>query len=375
MFPLSKRAELALLSIVFFLSMVGHEVVIESIWESFKTDIPDGIAAYITLFQFTFVGLGALTVEIFAPTPTDASSAGTVADKRPLGFWLSHLPYFGLAVLVFLSTALSNHSVHYVQYPVKVVFKSSKLMPTMLVSTLLGNSKSFGITDYAAAALLCVGTAGFAYGGGKGGKEGVSVMATLFGCGLLLISVLADAFLPNLQQKVMSKDVSPERLMLKTNFIGAIILLAAMAVTGDLFACVDFSMRNPMVNINLVGCAVTLFVAVYCMTKMVKTAGSVFAVTVATLRKGVTVITSYVVFPKEISASHVVSLLFVGSGLVLHEVHNQREKARQRAKEEAEPKERLLESSSPTHDGVDRLEAGYRVARSASFPSVGKLAD
>lgn len=48
-------------------------------------------------------------------------------------------------------------------------------------------------------------TAGFAYGGGKGGKEGVSVMATLFGCGLLLISVLADAFLPNLQQKVMSK--------------------------------------------------------------------------------------------------------------------------------------------------------------------------
>jgi hypothetical protein len=109
--------------------------------------------------------------------------------------------------------------------------------------------------------------------------------------------------------------------------------------------------------------------------RMVKTAGSVFAVTVATLRKGVTVITSYVVFPKEISASHVVSLLFVGSGLVLHEVHNQREKARQRAKEEAEPKDRLLESSSPTHDGVDRLEAGYRVARSASFPSVGKLAD
>jgi Kef-type K+ transport system membrane component KefB len=76
MFPLSKRAELALLSMVFFLSMVGHEVVIESIWESFKTDIPDGIAAYITLFQFTFVGLGALTVETFAPTPTDASSAG-----------------------------------------------------------------------------------------------------------------------------------------------------------------------------------------------------------------------------------------------------------------------------------------------------------
>eukprot|EP00959_Pyramimonas_sp_CCMP1952_P018520 391200-Pyramimonas_sp.AAC.2 len=46
--------------------------------------------------------------------------------------------------------------------------------------------------------------AGFAYGGGKG-KDGIALWDSLYGITLLLISVMADAFLPNLQQKVMAK--------------------------------------------------------------------------------------------------------------------------------------------------------------------------
>ena len=214
---LGKPAELTLLSVIFFSFMVAHEVVIEGMWESF-TNIPDGIALYITLFQFTFVGLGALTVEALLPTMSDSTPTGTFSraavedpsirdgrveilpltslrskhrlkldvnaqiiheimlvfsalttlevlpvhptggEKRQLGFWMNWLPFLGLSFLVFMSTALSNHAVHYVQYPVKVVFKSSKLLPTMLVSTCIGNSKAFGVADYAAALLLCVGT-------------------------------------------------------------------------------------------------------------------------------------------------------------------------------------------------------------------------
>eukprot|EP00240_Pyramimonas_obovata_P003693 CAMPEP_0118949124 /NCGR_PEP_ID=MMETSP1169-20130426/49067_1 /TAXON_ID=36882 /ORGANISM="Pyramimonas obovata, Strain CCMP722" /LENGTH=356 /DNA_ID=CAMNT_0006895687 /DNA_START=182 /DNA_END=1249 /DNA_ORIENTATION=+ len=352
---LGKPAELALLSFMFFSFMVAHEVVIEGMWESF-THIPDGIALYITLFQFTFVGLGALTVEALLPSTSDSASAG--GEKRQIGFWMNWLPYLGLSVLVFMSTALSNHAVHYVQYPVKVVFKSSKLMPTMLVSTCIGNSKAFGVVDYAAALLLCIGTAGFAYGGGKG-KEGILLLESIYGCGLLLLSVFADAFLPNLQQKVMAKDVSPERLMMKTNFIGAGILLVAMAVTGHMFDCIDFSIRHPKANINLVLCAVTLFVAVFCMTRLVKTAGSVFSVTVATLRKGATVIMSYLIFPKEVSALHVVSLILVASGLVLHEAHSQYEKARQKEMKE-DPGTRPADEPQQ----MEKVESGLLKTRS-----------
>eukprot|EP00976_Prorocentrum_cordatum_P086155 1186391-Prorocentrum_minimum.AAC.6 len=73
---IGKHAELVLLSVVFFTFMIAHEVVIEGMWESFK-NIPDGIALYITLFQFTFVGVGALTVEALLPTASDSASAGT----------------------------------------------------------------------------------------------------------------------------------------------------------------------------------------------------------------------------------------------------------------------------------------------------------
>eukprot|EP00241_Pyramimonas_parkeae_P019465 CAMPEP_0114294138 /NCGR_PEP_ID=MMETSP0059-20121206/9966_1 /TAXON_ID=36894 /ORGANISM="Pyramimonas parkeae, Strain CCMP726" /LENGTH=310 /DNA_ID=CAMNT_0001415895 /DNA_START=440 /DNA_END=1372 /DNA_ORIENTATION=- len=244
-------------------------------------------------------------------------------DIPVLGPWL---PYVGLSVLVFLSTALANHSVHYVQYVLKVVFKSSKLMPTMIVSTFMGNSKGFGGVEYLAAFLLCSGTAGFAYGSGKE-EEGKSALSLVYGCSLLFVSITADAFVPNAQQKLMRSNVTPEDLMFKTNIVGCVVLVVCMSVSGELWHCLQFSIEKPMANVNLSLCAVTLFVAVYCMTRLVKAAGSVFAVTIATIRKAVTVVLSYCIFPKELTSMHVLSLMAVGSGLVLYEINNQKQKA------------------------------------------------
>lgn len=61
--------------------------------------------------------------------------------------------------------------------------------------------------------------------------------------------------------------------------------------------------------------------------RLVKAAGSVFAVTIATIRKAVTVVLSYCIFPKELTSMHVLSLMAVGSGLVLYEINNQKQKA------------------------------------------------
>ena len=45
-------------------------------------------------------------------------------------------PYIRLSLAVFGATALATHSLHYVSYPTKVVFKAAKLIPTMIVSTM-----------------------------------------------------------------------------------------------------------------------------------------------------------------------------------------------------------------------------------------------
>jgi hypothetical protein len=106
--------EMTVLVVVFFLSMLLHEVCNEALWERF--DPPKAIALWITCFQFTALALcsKAMLLRNAAPAPAEPPV------ETPSPHWKIWLPYVGLSLLVFLSTGLSNHSVHYVQYPLKV---------------------------------------------------------------------------------------------------------------------------------------------------------------------------------------------------------------------------------------------------------------
>jgi len=323
--------------------MLIFELVTEGLWASFRQfdDFPQSIGLYLAMFQFLFLAVGALGVKVFkrcrarpiskqdlAPEAAEEGrheqpTAGRKDLRQVVREWV---PYVALSILVFLSTGLANQSVNHVPYVLKVVFKSSKLMPTMLVSTLMGNSEShYNAMEYGAAVCLCLGTAGFAYGSGSH-DTGRPLWSLLYGCFLLMTAVLADAFIPNAQQKVMAQRVSPEDLMLRTNILGTGLLLAMMAATGELYTCVVFTMAHPAANINLVLCGITLFTAVFCMTSLVNAAGSVFAVTIGTARKGASVVLSYLIFPKELTSVHAVSLASVAAGVVLHEYNSQRKK-------------------------------------------------
>jgi undecaprenyl pyrophosphate phosphatase UppP len=65
--------------------------------------------------------------------------------------------------------------------------------------------------------------------------------------------------------------------------------------------------------------------------RLLKIAGSVLTVAVATLRKTVTVVLSYLIFPKELRTQHVVSFAAVATGLVLYEVTTQIKKRKEAA--------------------------------------------
>merc|ERR1719265_2573604 len=101
----------------------------------------------------------------------------------------SWLPYMGLVACVFGGTGLPNIAAGWVQYPVKVLFKSSKLIPTMLVSVLMANSKSFAWVEYIAAGLMCIGTAGFSF---KPGQSDAPSSYVTLGIILLCMSTICD---------------------------------------------------------------------------------------------------------------------------------------------------------------------------------------
>ena len=61
----------------------------------------------------------------------------------------------------------------------------------------------------------------------------------------------------------------------------------------------------------------SLALAVFSYTRLIKESGSVVAVGVATLRKVVTVILSYAVYPKPFTMTHAISSVLVLGGILL----------------------------------------------------------
>jgi len=230
-----------------------------------------------------------------------------------------------LAILIFASTALPNWAVEYVYFPAKVVAKSTKLVPTMFVSVLMGNSKRFTMVDYCSAILLCLGSAGFALNSGRVevDEKGVEKLRENLWFGLLLLTTasFADALVPNLQQKVMKAGASAEMVALRVNSIGAAWVFVFLFVSGAVYewAFTIFAQTPELFILMLTGSA-TLGIAVLAYTMLIREAGSVVAVAIATARKVLTLTLSYVVFPgdgKTFGMSHAISALAVALGMAL----------------------------------------------------------
>lgn len=311
----------------FSLSMLLMEVMLEALFALER--VPRTISLWNSTFAFFFcAALPAMLArwqrpqEKGLPKPAEDLERGKPTDEDRAGrhavLLRTWAPYLCLSLMQFAAQTAANHSVHFVDFTVKVVFKASKLLPTMLVSTLMGNARSFTPVEYLAALLLCGGTAMFSHGGGKGhaGSDDSGAFAT--GVLLLVFAVLAEGVIPNAQQLLLKGGVDPNTLMIRTNIIGAVGGAVGLAVSGDVWQLAEFARGTPVVVPLLVGAGLMLSTSVMCYTRIIREVGSVFAVGASTLRKVVTVLLSFMLFPgKAFNAVRAVGLASVLAGVLL----------------------------------------------------------
>lgn len=303
--------------LVFVCAMIGHELALEAATTEFA--FVDSIAYSVTLFQFAFCLLLPLIV-----TQCRALS------KFPRTL-RSSLPYVRLSLVVFGATALASQSLKYVNYPTKVVFKSAKLIPTMIVATVMGQQgRHYGWMDYVAAMLLCLGAAGYAMDSSV--EHGPVNNSSLPGLVLLMISIFCDALVPNLQQSLMvtpssttnqmtqTEGLSATELMVNVNAVGFSGLLVYMSAMGQLREGIQTCIEFPRLVVYLTLVGLGLSTAVLAYTRLIQVSGSVVAVAVATLRKVATVALSYVIFPKPLLPIHIASGMAVLAGILLSTV-------------------------------------------------------
>lgn len=289
---------------LFFGAMVGQEVALEAASTTFAE--LDALANAATCFQFLFC--------VLLPLAISKGQGLKDLPKTPREI----LPYVGLSLLVFGATGLATRAVKYVTYPTKVIFKSAKLIPTMLVAT-VWQGKRYGRVEYLAAALLCGGAAGYSYGTGNKTSSGAARDSSmqLWGIALLVTSIFCDAIVPNYQKLLMTNGVPAGQLMINVNVVGALGIFGYMLLTGQLMDVIEACQTHPRLLIYLTCVGVGMSSAVWAYTKLIQATTSVVAVTVATLRKVATIILSYVLFPKPILTIHIFSSLLVFAGMIL----------------------------------------------------------
>ena len=360
-----RRCAPVLYAAVYFACMVIVDFTIEGTQNAF----PDlmGLPYCMTLFQFSFC--------FFLPV---AISKGKTIKKFPKSI-IAISPYIVLSLVVFSSNVCKSASARYVSFPTKVIFRSTKLIPVIIVASMLNldDQRKYGRLDYVAASLLCAGAAGYSLGEHSLNDDKED---SYFGLLLLTGSVLCDAFTPNIQQWLMNpaksstnesiiripspkKFSSPSRsetafpdiiisdssigatrkkmvarrlsrkdwnflhkgglglsateLMTNAYAVGCVGLLAFMLFTGHLGDAVGEAMISPHLFGNLTLIGLSMSIAVFAHTRLIKESGAVIAVTVTTLREFVTVLLSYLIYPKIFSSLHAISALSVFGGIIL----------------------------------------------------------
>lgn len=249
------------------------------------------------------------------------------------------------------SSSLSNISLNYINFPTKVVFRSCKLIPTMVIASVI-HKKTFSAIEYACATAICAGLVMFAAADWE-----LTPSFNPIGLGLVSMSVCADAILPNAQERLFRMGSSRLEVTLFTNVFTLIAMTLTTVASGDFFLCMQAMLKDSALSGYFFVYTFIAYIAISMHMAIVKRYGGVTAVLVATGRKGMTIVLSFLLFPKAFSwyfpmgASLVLGGLLVSSLVKIRMKNDPLTSKASRSQIEPSPK------SNDSNMGIEKTES------------------
>ena len=161
--------------------------------------------------------------------------------------------YLKLSLLTLSGMYFTNWSLQYLNYPTRVLFKSSKLLPTMVAGTLM-QGRTYSALEYCAAAGLVVGILLFTMGDAE-----LRPSFQPIGVGLICIGVAADAATSNYEEKTFFRSEQPAsqpEVVAFSSLFGSMWALMLLLPTSELQEAMAHSMVHADVVPLLVSSAV-----------------------------------------------------------------------------------------------------------------------
>jgi adenosine 3'-phospho 5'-phosphosulfate transporter B3 len=221
--------------------------------------------------------------------------------------------YLMLSVLTILGTYLTMKSLHYLSYVTRVLFKSSKLVPTMIAGTVM-QGRRYSIMEYVAAGFLVLGISLFTLGDADA-KGSFSWM----GIPLIVGGVVADAATSNFEEKMFFRIESPAsaaEVMCWSSLFGSLYALVLCFFQGELALAVQFSQLHPDFIPKALISSVCGYLSVIFVMNLIKQYGASVTEMAKSLRKVCTVVISFLIFPKTFCWQYLVGGIMVVISLV-----------------------------------------------------------
>ncbi|KAL6965095.1 enolase-phosphatase E1 [Sarracenia purpurea var. burkii] len=223
--------------------------------------------------------------------------------------------YVKLSAVLMGSHGLTKGSLAFLNYPAQLIFKSTKVLPVMIMGAFIpGLRRKYPPHEYVSALLLVVGLILFTLADAQ-----TSPTFSLIGVLMVSGALIMDAFLGNLQEAIftMNPETTQMEMLFCSTIVGMPFLIPPMLLTGELFVAWNSCSQNPYVYGVLVFEAMATFVGQVSVLSLIAIFGAATTAMVTTARKGVTLLLSYLIFTKPLTEQHGTGLLLISMGIAL----------------------------------------------------------
>ncbi|KAB2089598.1 hypothetical protein ERO13_A03G060950v2 [Gossypium hirsutum] len=198
--------------------------------------------------------------------------------------------YVKLSGVLMGSHGLTKGSLAYLNYPAQIMFKSTKVLPVMIMGAFVpGLRRKYPFNEYISALLLVVG------------------------------ALIMDAFLGNFQEAIftMNPETTQMEMLFCSTIVGIPFLLVPMVLTGELFKAWSSCSQHPYIYCVLVFEAMATFIGQVSVLSLIAIFGAATTAMITTARKAVTLLLSYIIFTKPLTECHGSGLLLISMGIIL----------------------------------------------------------
>ncbi|KAF5731689.1 UDP-galactose/UDP-glucose transporter 4 [Tripterygium wilfordii] len=223
--------------------------------------------------------------------------------------------YIKLSAVLMGSHGLTKGSLAWLNYPAQLMFKSTKVLPVMVMGAFIpGLRRKYPLHEYVSAVLLVVGLILFTLADAQTSPN-FSVLGVLMVSGALVM----DSFLGNLQEAIftMNPETTQMEMLFCSTVVGLPFLIPPMLLTGELFKAWNSCSQHLYVYGVLILEAMATFIGQISVLSLIAIFGAATTAMVTTARKAVTLLLSYLIFTKPLTEQHGTGLLIIGMGITL----------------------------------------------------------